>query len=577
MATRTLVGDIETDGLLLDVSKFWVGVTYCIETKETEVFYDALKYVEHLQGADLLVFHNGVGYDLPALEVLTGIYVTTPIVDTLILGKLAYYNVDKSFGFSLGKFGERLGFPKGEYSDWSGGYTKEMEVYCIQDVKVTTKLYTHLKRKTTWLPTSALHLEQQLQQIVTEQYMKGFYFDVKRARELHILLTHEKEVAEEALWQTFKPLYMCQGPIKTPAKPFRRLGVSTVGPHQPIKLTTFNAGSGKHIVWWVTRLYGKQEWKRTDKGSAKTDAETLMEMFSEKEWAKPLLHYLEVTKILGQLAEGPAAWLKLYNEKTHSIHGGIDILGTVSGRSSHSRPNLGQVPSVRAFKGEEARDLFTCPSDKVLVGCDLSGVELRCLAHYMYPYDGGRYANLILESDIHTANQEAAGLPTRDQAKTMIYCLVYGGGDGKLGSVVGKGAPEGKRLKDKFYKGTPGYKQLTEAVAKAAKKRWLKGITGRRLYVRSPHSALNVLLQSLGSYISKQWLVEARRMAREAGIEYAQVSYVHDETTWEVNPEDAEKVSKILEESAVIAGEKLGVRMRIDAEAKTGRTWKEIH
>jgi len=573
-----LVFDLETDGLLLEVTTVHCCVVYDLDTKEYTEYrpHETKKMLEKLGEASLLVGHNIVGYDLAVLDKLYGFKYTGEIVDTLLLAKLAYYNVDRGFSFSLDAFGERLGEKKGKHTDWSA-FSEEMLVYNKQDVTVNVKLYTHLKRKTPWLPPSSLDLEQQLQQVVTEQYMKGFYFDVKKARELHILLTHEKEVAEEALWQTFKPLYMCQGPIKTPAKPFRRLGVSTVGPHQPIKLTTFNAGSGKHIVWWVTRLYGKQEWKRTDKGSAKTDAETLMEMFSEKEWAKPLLHYLEVTKILGQLAEGPAAWLKLYNEKTHSIHGGIDILGTVSGRSSHSRPNLGQVPSVRAFKGKESRDLFTCPSDKVLVGCDLSGVELRCLAHYMYPYDGGRYANLILESDIHTANQEAAGLPTRDQAKTMIYCLVYGGGDGKLGSVVGKGAPEGKRLKDKFYKGTPGYKQLTEAVAKAAKKKWLKGITGRRLYVRSPHSALNVLLQSLGSYISKQWLVEARRMAREAGIDYAQVSYVHDETTWEVNPEDAEKVSKILEESAVIAGEKLGVRMRIDAEAKIGKTWKEIH
>jgi len=536
MARKTLIADIETDSLLLSLTVMWVGVTYCMETKEYFVSYDADEYIDHLNTADIVVFHNAA-FDVFALKKLTGKEVTARVEDTLLLSKLLYYNETKAFGFSLEKFGERLGFAKGSHEDWSK-YSYEMEQYCIRDVDVLTKLYTHLNRKRVWLPDTAYDIEWETQKIVTQQYLNGFYFNIDKGEELHVELLGEYETALRTLQETFKPRLLPKGKIKEPKRAFKRLGVTTIGPHQPITLTEFNPGSSVHIVWWIEALYGKQDWKRTDKGSPKTDAETLMEMFSDKEWAQPLIHYLEVTKILGQLADGPAAWLKMYNNDTHRIHGSIDILGTVSGRSSHSKPNLGQVPSVRAYKGKESRDLFTCPPDKVLVGCDLSGVELRCLAHYMYPYDGGRYADIILQGDIHTSNQEAAGLSTRDQAKTMIYCLVYGGGDSKLGSVVGKGAAEGKKLKSKFYKGTPGYEQLVEAVKKAAKKKWLKGITGRRLYVRSPHSALNVLLQSLGSYISKQWLIEAKKMAEEQNIQYKQVSYVHDECTWEVSPED---------------------------------------
>ena len=574
MATRTLVGDIETDGLLLDVSKFWVGVTYCIETKKTEVFRDALEYVKHLQGGDLLVFHNGIGYDLPALEILTGIYVETPIIDTLVLAKLAYYDKDKSWKHSLDSYGERLGEKKGDYHDWSK-YTEEMETYCIQDVKVTSKLYTHLKRKTVWLPKEALELEQDVQKIVVQQYITGWKFDIDKARRLHVELVQEKEEAEEHLWSVFKPLYMPNGKVKVPKKPFKRNGVTTVGPHQPIKLTSFNPGSGNHIVWWVQQLYGKQQWVLTEKGNPKTDGETLQEQFGDKEWATPLLHYLEVNKLLGQLAEGDKAWLKQL--RGDRIHGSMDILGAVSGRATHSNPNLGQVPSPRAYKGKEARELFISREGMVNVGADLSGVELRCLAHYMYPYDKGRYANIILEGDIHTANKEAAGLETRDQAKTFIYSVVYGGGDAKVGEIINGSSSDGKRLKTKFLAGTPGYKELSTAVSKAAKKKWIKGITGRRLFIRSPHSALNTLLQSLGSYISKYWMIETHKRVKEEGIICNQIGWIHDELQFECKEDQAEKLGKILEEASLVACEAVGIRMPIHSEADVGRSWYDVH
>ena len=188
----TLLFDIETDGLLLTVSKFWVGVTYCKETKKEEVYYDAKELVEALNKADTIVGHNIIGYDIPALEKLTGLKVTSNVVDTLVLAKLVYYDVDKSWSHSLDAYGERLGEKKGSYNDWSR-YTKEMEEYCKQDVKVTAKLYTHLKRKAVWLPETALQLEQNVQKIVTQQYITGWKIDEKKARELHILLVQEKE------------------------------------------------------------------------------------------------------------------------------------------------------------------------------------------------------------------------------------------------------------------------------------------------------------------------------------------------------------------------------------------------
>jgi len=574
--SKTLVFDIETNGLLLEVDKFWVGITYCIETKEEKVYHNATEMVKELNKANTIIGHNIVGYDIPVLNKLTGDKVTGPrLIDTYLLAKLVYYDKDRSWSHSLDAYGQRLGFPKGKYSDWTK-YTPEMEEYCKQDVLVTTKLYQHLNRKRTWLPDEALELEQDVQRIVTQQYINGWRFDEEGAKRLHCELVGELSEAEEELFSTFKPLFMPQGKVKKPKRPFQRLGITTLGEHQPIKLMDFNPGSGTHIVWWVQQLYGKQQWRTTDKGTPRTDGESLLEMFEGKEWAKPLLHYQEVKKLLGQLAEGEKAWLKQVH-KDGRLHGSMDILGAVTGRATHSNPNLGQVPSPRAYKGEEARRLFISSEGMVNVGCDLSGVELRCLAHYMHPFDKGRYSDILLNGDIHTATQEAAGLPTRDVAKTFSYSVLYGAGDSKVGTLVQGGAKEGKKLKAQFEKNTPGYKQLTDAVKKAAKRGYLIGISGRRLYVRSPHSALNTLLQSLGSYISKYWMVEVHKRITEEGIICRQIGWIHDELQFECKREDSEKLAKILEESSLSACTKVGIRLPINSESDIGKDWFEVH
>lgn len=574
--SRTLIFDIETDNLLLDVSTFWVGVIYCIEEKKYEVYKTADAMVEALNRGTKLVGHNIVGYDIPVLNKLSSLQVdyNIPVEDTLILAKLLYYDKDKGWSHSLDSYGERLGEKKGTYNDWSK-YSEEMLTYCRQDVRVTHKLYSHLNRKRTWLPLEALQLEQDVQRVVTAQYERGWEFNEKKARELHIELVNEKEIAETNLYETFKDKYLPDGKVKVPKRPFRRLGVSTVGPHQPIKLTRFNPGSSRHVVWWVDKLYGKQDWKRTEKGNEKTDAETLMEMFKDKEWASPLLHYLEVTKLLGQLAEGPKAWLKYIREGR--IHGQADILGTVTGRFTHNNPNLAQVPSIRAYKGREARSLFTVKRGYRLVGADASGLELRTLSHYLARYDGGTYGKLVLDGDIHTENQKAAGLPTRDNAKTFIYAFLYGAGDSKIGTVTGGGSKEGARLKKTFTSKVLGLSGLINDVKKAAKRGYLVGISGRRLHVRSPHSALNVLLQSAGAYYMKYWVVAVDKWMKEEGIDGGIVGNIHDEIQVEVVEDQAKKVAKKLEELFIEVGEAIGMRIKMEGESKIGDNWEETH
>jgi len=296
--------------------------------------------------------------------------------------------------------------------------------------------------------------------------------------------------------------------------------------------------------------------------------------------AKDLLDYLMVTKRLGQLSEGQNAWLKL--QKNGILHGKVNTNGAVTGRCTHSSPNLAQVPSSRLEYGEKCRELFTVRNGYKLVGCDASGLELSMLAHYMAFYDGGQYAKIVTEGDVHTVNQQAAGLETRDQAKTMIYALLYGAGDQKMGQIIGGGAAEGQKLKRKFFSSLPALARLQADVQRKVKHGGeLIGLDGRILPIRSSHAALNMLLQSAGAVVMKVALIQLFHLLNglrwQHGREYAFVANIHDEFQAEVTPDKAETFGKLAVESIQHAGKQLKLNVRLDGEFKIGNNWAETH
>ena len=196
----------------------------------------------------------------------------------------------------------------------------------------------------------------------------------------------------------------------------------------------------------------------------------------------------------------------------------------------------------------------------------------------MFPYDNGEYADLILNGDIHTANQEAAGLETRNQAKTFIYALIYGAGNAKIGSTVGGSAHKGGKLKNTFFQNIPALKTvIDQAIECADSQGEIKMLDGRLCPVRSSHKALNVLLQGAGAIISKTWCVIANQDVQDAGLRAHQIGFIHDEMQWEVHPFDANSLCEILTKASLKAGNLLDIRMPIDSEATIGTSWAECH
>ena len=590
--------DIETNGIsdfatLSDLKEIHCA---CLIDSDGEHRYRAdniNEFLERLQIADRICGHNIIGFDYPALQKLFG-FQHDGLVDTLILSRLGYPDIrnddfarrnipkDLAGSHSLKAWGIRIGINKSEYgetSDWSE-WSQEMEDYCMQDVVVTKNLYDYMVRQKVLTPKAA-RLEHDFAIAIRQQEMNGFPFDVTAAEALTAKLMTRRAELDDELRAVFKPTvvemksywYLDSAGNKYPTKKAAvEVGIpakTIVRGEHKTKEIPFNAGSRDQIA---ERLM-EQGWRPAQyEGKRPVINEGVLKEIGTDE-SLLLLEYLLVQKRLGQVAEGKQAWLKL--QRNGSIHGSVNTLGCVSFRCTHNNPNVAQVPSVRADYGEECRSCFTAPEGKVLVGSDASGLELRCLAHYLHEWDDGEYSSKILDGDIHTVNQQAAGLETRDQAKTYIYALCYGAGDAKIGQIINGTSADGRRLKERFMSTMPAFRHLTSAVSKKVKmSNMLRGIDGRRLICRSEHSALNLLLQSCGAIIMKQALVE---FVQSATLPYQMHGNIHDEVQFSCAPEHADTLGSLFCDSIKEAGRTLGIRCPLDGEYKVGNNWKDTH
>ena len=547
-----IVLDIETNS---KHDKIWMAVTRNIDTGDVKVWKEASGLQKYLDSCDLIIMHNGICFDAPVLrETWKTSIMPSQVCDTLVLSRLLSPSLEG--GHSLDAWGKRLGFPKGEFNDWDGGLTPEMEEYCIQDTLVTQKLYEHLtsELKLNKFDQRSIDLEHKVQAIIAKQERNGFKLDEVAGITLLSTLQNKLAHIENELQGIF------------PAKTIERVSEKT-GKSLKAKVEVFNPGSRKQIG---ERLIEKG-WKPsryTETGQPIVDEGTLDGVDIPE--AKAINEYLMLQKRVAQIE----SWLKAVGSDGR-VHGKVITNGAVTGRMTHMSPNMAQVPNSGSPYGEDCRDLWIVEKGYKLVGIDASGLELRMLAHYM---KDDAYIHEVVSGDIHTANQKAAGLQTRNQAKTFIYAFLYGAGDAKIGTVVGAGAKEGKELKSRFLKNTPSLEKLREQVGSISQKSGsLPGLDGRRVQVRSDHAALNSLLQSAGAIVMKQALVLLNQELRRAKINYKFVANVHDEWQIEVEEARAEEAGKLGVLAIERAGKVLKMRCPLGGEYKVGNSWKETH
>ena len=566
----TVIFDIECNGFIDTVTRC-VCIGYQIDgdapiiAHTPEQILEALRVIEN---AETAIGHNVIAFDLPVLRKL---YPTWrgplgTVRDTLTLARLISPDIrnddlqTEDFpgnlvgSHSLKAWGYRLNISKGDalegITDFSTlEYSEELGDYCKQDVVVTSLLYNRVKSK--GFSDQSIDLEHKFAEAIFNQMQNGFVFNSALAGSLYASLASERNDLITEL-QLLVPA--AEQKLKTKTK-----------------LIPFNPASRKQIAHMLKEQYGWIPTEFTPGGEPKVD-ESVLETL-DYPIAKKLSKYLLIQKRIGMLAEGDEAWLKV--EKKGRIYGFVNHNGAVTGRCTHRGPNMAQVPSCGSPYGKECRSLFGVPTGMSLVGVDAAGLELRCLAHYMARWDDGAFAKELLEGDIHTANQQAAGLETRNQAKSFIYAFLYGAGPAKLGSVVGGGYAEGKKLQQRFLTKVPALKMLKAAVETAAERGVIIGIDGRRLRIRSAHAALNTLLQSAGAIAMKQATVLMSEQAAAYGAK--QVAHIHDEIQWEVPDQHAEAWAVLCKDCITKAGEILNFRCRLDGASRVGKTWADTH
>jgi DNA polymerase-1 len=592
-----LIFDLETDGLLDTVSKI-----HCLVIKDTdtdEVFtyrsgfpYELEEGIDHLLSGSLVVGHNVIKYDIPVIEKLYKVsFDHAKVFDTLVATRVIWAAIretdslriqkgvlpGKLFGsHSLAAWGYRMKNYKGDYDGGWEKFTQEMLDYCVQDVQVTADLYSRILKKN--YSAQCLELEHKLAWLMAKQERNGFHFDTTSAAKLYAKLVSRRSEIEAELIATFGE-WQVRLPDFIPARDNKTKGYIKGVPVPRYKTVMFNPSSRDHIADRLQKLYGWKPQELTEGGKPKIDEVVLSKLSYEP--CAALSEYLMVQKRISQLAEGDQAWMKC--EKQGKIHGSINTNGAVTGRATHSYPNISQVPSSGSPYGHDCRGLFTVPHGWTLVGADASGLELRCLAHFMAEWDGGKYADILLSGDIHTENQKAAGLETRNQAKTFIYAFLYGAGDAKIGSIVGGDAGDGKRLKSKFLRSLPALGRLVDSVKQAATKGNIAGLDGRDIYIRSAHASLNSLLQGAGAVVCKQWLVLLEEQLQSKfkhgwDGDYCFCAWSHDEVQIACRtPEIAQQVAELATDCVRQAGEHFNFRCPLAGEYKIGTTWADTH
>jgi DNA polymerase-1 len=643
---KRILFDVEGDGLLSTVTKLHCVCTVDVDTGEEQQFgpggiHAALEY---LKTADILIAHFGIGYDFPVLKKLYGFEVPEEKqLDTVVVARLLYPHIKdldaarnqqrllegrETMGSNYGRqsieaWGIRLNQPKlhADIEDWSE-WTAEMQERCMGDVRTCLALWRYLNLDNSGASQDAIKLEHRVARVCQAITADGWPFDERAAHKLHADLLDAKHNIEVKLREQFGGWYQEVSQF-TPKKDNASRGYVAGAAFTKIAWTEFNPQSARHLERCLTAL-GWKPTVFTDSGQPVFDEETIEAIAAEHPEAKGITEYKMICKRLGQLAEGEQAWLKKVGEDGR-IHASYNPMGTVTGRAAHYDPNIAQVPSCASPYGHECRSLFTVPEGWVMVGADMEGLEGRCQAHYMAKTDGGAFGRVLLQGDAHWENAIALGLAegprdkenrlhtlVREGSKRWYYAWIYGSGTEKSGRIIldccrgiaaenpawgylfdkyfsdGTGERQlkkvGRSLQEVFLRKTPALGILIRKIKDLAERvGYLPGLDGRRVPVRSAHSAFNALLQSAGAVLCKRWLADADDALRAEGLvkgwsgDYVILGWIHDEIQIACRDGHQDTVGRLLTSTACSAGSSYGFRIPLASTYKVGRTWAGTH
>jgi len=586
-----LILDIETNGFLDVLDKIHCMVFRDVDTQKVYSYNpDQINEgLNLLKKATLIIGHSVMGFDLPAIEKVTGYKYEGAILDTLLCSRLIWSNMvevdyikkdlpPKLIGkHSIESWGYRLGLRKGDFAQTAtfDVWTQDMQDYCERDVEVTYLLYKQIEKKN--YSEKAIKLEHDFAHWIIKQEQGGVDFDETTAQSLFLSLTKQRLEIEQKLSAVFGSWNKSIG-FKTYKRDNKKRGIVAGVPVEQFRTEIFNPNSRDHIADRLKTLGWKPK-SFTATGKPEVNEKVLKSLHYDE--AKLISEHLLIQKRLGQLSEGEQAYLKLIT-KEKKIHGKVITNGAVTGRCTHFNPNLAQVVAKGSKYGTEMRSLFIAPTNMVMCGIDFSGLELRVLASYLCNYDNGDFAKTLLEADIHSKNQQILGLETRAKAKTFIYAYIYSAGNERISEILEVSLTEAKRIRQTFEKALPALINLKNAVAvKYRNQKWIYGLDKRKLMCRAEYSSLNTLIQSAGALLVKAGTVIVNNDLKQAGFvwgkDYRMVLHVHDEMQFVVHKDKIEEFKNIASGLFNKTKDYFGFKCDLAGEIKVGSNWSETH
>ena len=567
--------DIETDKI--DATKIHVCCVKRESDDKVHIYKDADKFKNETSDIDKFIGHNIIDFDAPILNRIWNAGLTIDkLFDTLVLSQIL--SPQREGGNSLKAWGVRLGFDKIEFDNFEN-FSEEMVKYCQNDVMLTEKLYKKLTKDKEHYKFSdkSIELEHKIRDVIRKQTEYGFYLDEQKAHTLFIETKSKADKIKTDIQKEIRPRPVIDKEVKLKYKKdgsISKIGLrghNISGDCTLFNYQDFNLDSPKQIVERMNE-FGWKPVDFTPKGTPRVTENNLSTLPNN---APNVAKKVAEWKMLETRWKTINSWLDNLGSDSR-VHGRVQTLGTVTGRMSHSDPNMANIISVRKPYGYESRSCWTVKDNtkKCLVGMDAQGLELRMLAHYM----GDKvYSSIVVDGDPHSENQRKAGLDTRDMAKTFIYAFLYGAGVAKIGKIVNGSPADGVALKKRFLKNLPSLQRLIDKVQKAASRGHIRGLDGRRIFIRHQHAALNSLLQGAGAIVCKQWSIFMDEAIQRERLNAHLVNTIHDELQYEVDKNHAPHIIELADSTMQDVGEFFNMRVRLNAEARQGNNWAETH
>lgn len=440
----------------------------------------------------------------------------------------------------------------------------------------------------------SIRLETKVAQITRQQEINGWLLDVKRCRELIDELTEMIEKIDAEILPNIPPKIVVPKNALID-KPFTKSGDLNYrvekylgdqakyvkGPFSRVELETINLASDSQIKEYLLSLGWKPtEWNISAKTGQRSSPKLTEDSFEslKSDIGKKISQRVVACHRRSQLQ----GFLDRVRPSDGRIEARANTVGTPTGRFKHS--GVVNVPKAEdsVFFGKQMRSVFIVPEGKKLVGVDASGLENRMLAHYM---NNKKLTEIILYGDFHTTVWKTieAFATSRSTTKNIEYALFYGAGDTKLGKMADRRPPgwdykkTGEAIRRSIMAGLPALDKLTNTVKRQAQRGYLIGLDGRRIIVRSEHSALNSLLQCAGAVVMKVALCYLHMWLTRERLDCKIVGNFHDEFQMEVAEKDVERVVQLSERCIVKAGQHFKLNCPLEGEAKVGNNWAETH